>query len=252
MSFWNNGTSSPVTQDFLPSSSGSYSLGSLTFKWLNGFFSGNVSADGNATVGGNLTVNGNTVLGNASTDTTQLNSAAVDNPNGTQFSQAIKVGGSAGLPANTNDGPWLYYNAGFSNLYFGSGSGAFNLTSRVAGVDTHIFTVSAGLQRVVVNGSFGRNVPAGKSTAFTVGDTENYIVCNGAASITVTLPAAASYPGREIFIKTITAFTVVSASSNVRPITSAVAGTAILPATAGAWAFLVSDGSAWTIMMRGT
>jgi len=56
------------------------------------------------------------------------------------------------------------------------------------------------------------------------------------------------HKGRELNIKTITANTVVSASSNVAPLTSATAGTAILAATAGKWARLVSDGTNWRIM----
>lgn len=99
----------------------------------------------------------------------------------------------------------------------------------------------------VVNG-FGRGAPVTKTTAFTVGATENFIIVNGTASVTVTLPSASTYTGREISIKTIAAFTVVSASSNVVPITSATAGTAILAATAGKCATLVSDGTNWVIM----
>jgi hypothetical protein len=78
--------------------------------------------------------------------------------------------------------------------------------------------------------------------------TESDVICNGTATITLTLPAAASYVGRSLRIKTIAAFTVVSASSNVVPLASATAGTAILAATAGKYAELVSDGTNWTIM----
>ena len=49
-------------------------------------------------------------------------------------------------------------------------------------------------------------------------------------------------------IKTIQAQTVVSASSNVVPLVGGAAGTAILAATAGKWATLVSDGTNWVIM----
>lgn len=94
-----------------------------------------------------------------------------------------------------------------------------------------------------------RNAPATLKTAsFTVGPAETHIICNGGASITVTLPSASVWPGREIYIKTIAAQTVVSAASNVKPIDSNTAGTAILAGTAGAWALLVSDGTNWVIM----
>jgi hypothetical protein len=44
-------------------------------------------------------------------------------------------------------------------------------------------------------------------------------------------------------------YTVISASSNVKPANSGTAGTAILAATAGAWAMLVcEDGTNWVVM----
>ncbi len=83
--------------------------------------------------------------------------------------------------------------------------------------------------------------------------TESAIVNNKSGSgMTLTLPSAAAFPGREITVKTLQAQLVVSASSNVAPINSATAGTAILPATAGAWCRLKSSGSAWNVMARGT
>lgn len=99
-----------------------------------------------------------------------------------------------------------------------------------------------------VNGSFGRNAPVTKATSFTLAATENWVICNGTATITVTLPAASSWTGREVMLKTIAAFTVVSASSNVVPLAGGAAGTAILAATAGKWVTLVSDGTNWITM----
>lgn len=107
---------------------------------------------------------------------------------------------------------------------------------------------NAPVNKLQVNGSFGRNAPVTKTSSFTLADTENWIICNGTGSITATLPAASSWTGREVMIKTIAAQTVVSASSNVVPLAGGAAGTAILPATAGAWATLVSDGTNWIIM----
>lgn len=93
------------------------------------------------------------------------------------------------------------------------------------------------------------NAPVTKTASFTLADNENFVVCNGAGSITVTFPTAATNVGRVVWIKTIAAQTVVSASSNVVPANSATAGTAILAATAGAGAMLVCDGTNWVIMM---
>ena len=92
------------------------------------------------------------------------------------------------------------------------------------------------------------NAPVTKTTSFTLADNENFVVCNGAGSITVTFPTAAASTGRIVWIKTIAAQTVVSASSNVLPIGSATPGTAILAASAGANAMLVCDGTNWVIM----
>lgn len=87
-----------------------------------------------------------------------------------------------------------------------------------------------------------------KTADFAVQEGENAFLVAGSASVAVTLPAAADHPGREIRITNRAAFTVVSASSNVVARTGGAAGTAILPATAGAWALLVSDGSVWQIV----
>ena len=87
----------------------------------------------------------------------------------------------------------------------------------------------------------------------TVGETVCGVINNKSGStLTLTLPDAASHPGRIVRVKTLQAQTVISASSNVTPIASATAGSAILPATAGAWAWLVSDGANWVMMARGT
>lgn len=92
------------------------------------------------------------------------------------------------------------------------------------------------------------SAPIAKTAAFTVAATDIWLVCSGTASITVTLPDPATFPGRELMFKTTTAFTVISATANVAPLTSTTAGTAILAATAGKWATLVSNGTAWVIM----
>lgn len=102
--------------------------------------------------------------------------------------------------------------------------------------------------RAVPVGSLTRGAPVTKTASFTLADTENWVICNGTGSIIITFPSAASWTGREVMIKTIAAFTVVSASSNIVPLIGGAAGTAILAATAGKWATLVSDGTNWVIM----
>lgn len=94
-----------------------------------------------------------------------------------------------------------------------------------------------------------RAAPVTKTADFTLADGEDYIINNKAGSAcVVTLPAAGSYTGRVVTIKTIQAQAVNSASSNVIPRAGGVAGTAILTGTAGNWATLVSNGTNWEIM----
>jgi hypothetical protein len=91
--------------------------------------------------------------------------------------------------------------------------------------------------------------PNTRAADFTVLPTEDVIINNKSGSAcVVTLPAAATYPGRRILIKTIQAQAVDSASSNVVPLAGGSAGTSILTGTAGKYAELVSDGTNWVIM----
>lgn len=99
---------------------------------------------------------------------------------------------------------------------------------------------------VPVNGSLTWSVPVTKTADFTLGVFDTYVINNkAAATCTVTLPSASGYPGRSVTFKNYQAFTVVSASSNVVPPAGGSAGTAILAASIGGWATLVSDGTNW-------
>lgn len=71
------------------------------------------------------------------------------------------------------------------------------------------------------------------------------LIINNAGTCTLTLGTATN--GRSVWVRTITANTVVSAGSNVVPLAGGSAGTAILAATAGKWARLVGDGTNWQI-----
>jgi hypothetical protein len=80
-------------------------------------------------------------------------------------------------------------------------------------------------------------------------NTYAYVIVDYAGTCTLTLPTASNWTGREIKVKTITANTVVCPSPGVVvPLAGGSAGTAILSATAGKWATLVSDGTNWIIM----
>lgn len=99
--------------------------------------------------------------------------------------------------------------------------------------------------------AFYLNAPVTKTASFVLGDEENFVIANGsAANVTVTLPSGADYIGRTVFVKNLSGtYTLISASSNVKPRTSNTAATAILAASAGAWAILVcEDGTNWVVM----
>ena len=114
-------------------------------------------------------------------------------------------------------------------------NGNLDLATRVTGV------------LPVANG--GSGVLATKTADFTLADDEGWIINNKSGSTcTATLPAASAWLGRVVTFKNLQAQTLVSASSNVVPIGTATPGTAILAATVGVWATLVSDGTNWVTM----
>ena len=105
------------------------------------------------------------------------------------------------------------------------------------------------LNKVDIVGSLGRGAPITKTADFTLADTENWLINNKAgSSCTVTLPTASLWTGREVMIQNYKALTVISASANVIPIVGGSASTAILGATAGKRATLISNGTNWVIV----
>lgn len=124
----------------------------------------------------------------------------------------------------------------------------YPLTTDPVNVSGDVQQLAQNVDSALLN-KISTSAPVIKTANFTVASTEYWLINNkSGSSCTVTLPAASSYTGRQIVIKNLQAQTVVSASSNVVPITSTTAGTAILAATAGKWATLVSDGTNWIIM----
>lgn len=101
--------------------------------------------------------------------------------------------------------------------------------------------------RLHINGSLSRNMPVTVTADYTVQDSVSWIIADkSSGNLTLTLPTATSWRGREIMVKNLrSSGTVISASSNVVPVDGTSAGTAILPAIAGSWATLVSNGTNW-------
>jgi hypothetical protein len=91
--------------------------------------------------------------------------------------------------------------------------------------------------------------PVTKTADFTVSNGDIWYINNKSGSTcVVTLPAASSWSGRTLTFKNMQAQLLNSASSNVVPIDSTTAGTAILLNVIGNWVTMVSDGTNWVIM----
>jgi hypothetical protein len=98
-------------------------------------------------------------------------------------------------------------------------------------------------------GGGSSTAPVTVAANYTIADTDAWIINNKTGSaLTLTLPTASAWSGRVITVKNMQAQLVNSASSNVVPLDSTSAGTAILLAVVGNWATMVSDGTNWVIM----
>jgi hypothetical protein len=95
----------------------------------------------------------------------------------------------------------------------------------------------------------GVAAPVTKTADFTVSNGDIWYINNKSGSTcVVTLPTASAWSGRTLTFKNMQAQLLNSASSNVMPIDSTTAGTAILLNVIGNWATMVSDGTNWVIM----
>ena len=130
-----------------------------------------------------------------------------------------------------------------------TGATAASEKMRITGAGNVGIGTATNLSTLTVNGSFASKSPSTVNAAtYTVAATDGSLRFT-TTNCTVTLPAAASFPGRILYLNTITANSVISASSNVIPLGSNTAGTAILAATLGKFAMIQSDGTNWITMM---
>ena len=120
------------------------------------------------------------------------------------------------------------------------------LTKLPVGTTGQVLTVAAGVPAWATPSA---SAPVTKTANFTLADGESWVINNKSGSTcTVTLPTPSSYTGRQVTFKNMQAQLLVSASSNVVPLDSTSAGTAILLDVVGNWATMVSDGTNWVIM----
>jgi hypothetical protein len=143
----------------------------------------------------------------------------------------------------------LAVSGGINNIPVGAttaATGRFTTLVATSGINsTNIGVTTPGIGGFT---AFSSATPIAKVAAFTVGAAETSFTVTGTGSVPVTLPAAASFPGRWVYITNRAAFTIVSAASNVIPRAGGAAGTAICSGTAGTWAALQSNGTNWEIM----
>jgi hypothetical protein len=195
---------------------------------------GNGHYGGGSDVGGQVLIKaGQSTAGSPATGA----SISLTGANWNSYSGAATISGGDGF---ANPG-------GNVTITGGGGGGYGNVILAPIGGNVSIGTTSP-TSTLTVNGSLARNIVT-VTANYTVAATDTHIIVNKASSATITLPTAASFAGREISIRTITSNTVISASGNVVPLVGGAAGTAILSATAGKWAQLVSDGTNWQIQM---
>lgn len=208
--------------------------------------------------GANITYLGTTTAGNlAFTWNMTTASWSVGNA---QTTGTITFGGTAGTGAMT-----FGRSTGAQTLNFGTGATTNGTTKAInigtTGVSGSITTINIGSavagatgittinsQETNVNG-FATSAPVTVNAATYTQLITDYSLIVTTTAPTITLLAAATYPGKILIIKNITATAVISASANVVPLGSATAGTAILAATAGKFAMLQSDGTNWVTMM---
>lgn len=156
------------------------------------------------------------------------------------------------IPASSFAGANVFNDAGADVDQRIEGDTDANLVFVDASTDRVGIGTATPTAKLQVNGSFALTAPVTVTTDYTVAATAYYVISNRVGTNTLTLPAVATNAGRILKVQTRTASIVQSATSNVTQKAGGAATTAILPATIGAWAELVCDGSTWVIVAAGT
>jgi hypothetical protein len=155
----------------------------------------------------------------------------------TSITGILKGNGTA-ISAATSGTDYAPATSGTSILY-GNGSGGFSNVTVGAGLSFSAGTLSS-------TSSGGGSAPVTQTANFTVAATDIWLINNKSGSTcTVTLPTASANSGRVLYFQNYQVQALVSASSNVVPLTGGAAATSILLASSGDSATLVSDGTNW-------
>lgn len=158
---------------------------------------------------------------------------------------AIQVIGWKTIPVSAG-GTGLTSTPANGALDIGNGTG-FTRTTLTAGTGITI-TNASGAITISSSGS-SNSAPVTATSNYSVLSTDVWIINNKTgSSLTITLPTASANIGRVLTIQNYQTQTVISASSNVVSQGGGAAGTAILAASIGDSATLVSDGTNWVMM----
>ena len=215
--------------------------------------SGNVGI-GTATPTSKLAVNGNVAIGLPSSITgnygqLEVRRASSDNRVTAGFTTDTNYQTMGWLPG-TDFRVGFEYSGQYHQFKVHTGAGAVTdalyIQTTTGNVGIGTTTPTTTLQ---VNGALALKSPTTVNAAtYTMASTDSSLIIT-TTNCTITLLSAATYTGRILYIKNITAHSLTSNASNVVPLGSATAGTAILAATAGKFAMLQSDGTNWITMM---
>lgn len=107
--------------------------------------------------------------------------------------------------------------------------------------------VTSSIQTQIDSKQNKAGAPVTVTANYTVLSSDTFITCNSSSTIILTLPSASANTGRVLVIKTINKG-VNSSTSNILALSSNAQTNAILTATAGKWAQIVSNGTNWVIM----
>ena len=169
----------------------------------------------------------------------------------------VSANGFAGTVATATTTPAITLTTSITGLLYGNGTalaaatvsaplaysaGTLSITQSTTSTNGYLSSTDWN----TFNNKQAVSAPVTKTADFTVAATDLWLINNKSGSTcTATLPAASSYSGRVLHFQNYQAQTVVSASSNVVPLTGGAAATSILLASTGDSATLVSDGSNW-------
>jgi hypothetical protein len=217
---------------------------------VNGItLTGTVTSSGSLTLGGTLGSIANSQLSNSTISGVSLGGNLFNLTAGTgvSFSSGTTYNGSAAITITaTGSGGTVTSVTGTAPVVSSGGTTpAISMAAATTSVNGYLTSTDWN----TFNNKQTTSAPVTATANYSVAATDSWIINNKTGSaLTLTLPTASSYSGRVLNIQNYQTQTVISASSNVVPQAGGSAGTAILLASSGDCATIVSDGTNWIMM----